>query len=135
MCVSLTQILSLRVCCVFAGQMYLYAKKLSITLITITHRPTLWQYHNYLLQFDGQGNYKFSELNATARLSLQDEKSKLEASLVCLARACALNCSTLTCLCHTGCWSQAGLPKMQERLEELRVLLGEDRKGDAPVEP
>jgi ABC-type uncharacterized transport system fused permease/ATPase subunit len=82
------------------GQMYLYAKQIGITLITVTHRPTLWKYHTHLLQFDGQGNYTFSELNATARLSLQEERDRLRAQL-------------------------AGVPKLQERLKELDGLLGE----------
>ena len=40
------------------GKIYLKAiNDYKITLLTIAHRATLWQYHNYILQFDGQGNY------------------------------------------------------------------------------
>jgi len=81
--------------------MYEHAKELGITLLTVTHRPSLWKYHNYLLKFDGQGGWEFGPLNAQALGNLKDEKTRLEASL-------------------------AGVPEMQKRLRELCTLLGED---------
>ena len=42
------------------GLMYRYAQEtLNITLFTVSHRPSLVPFHDYLLQFDGQGGYKF----------------------------------------------------------------------------
>ena len=33
------------------------AAQLGITLLTVSHRPSLWQYHKMILQYDGQGGY------------------------------------------------------------------------------
>merc|ERR1712232_765441 len=82
------------------GFMYNKAKELEITLMTVTHRPTLWKYHNYLLQFDGQGGWKFEQLQDEGRGTLKEEKTKLESQL-------------------------SGVPAMQKRLKELCELLGE----------
>ena len=38
------------------GKMYNYAKSLNITLITVSHRPSLWKYHNFLIRFLGDVN-------------------------------------------------------------------------------
>ncbi|KAI2611773.1 ABC transporter transmembrane region 2-domain-containing protein [Hypoxylon fragiforme] len=61
--------------------MYDTAKGLGIALMTVSHRRSLWKYHNWILQFDGQGNYVFTKLDAERRLKLEDEKEDLDVLL------------------------------------------------------
>ena len=42
--------------------MYTHAKDLGITLFTVSHRTSLFQYHEFLLKFDGEGGYSFTSL-------------------------------------------------------------------------
>lgn len=65
--------------------------------MTVSHRPSLWKYHKLVLQYDGQGGYVFTELDAEARLRLQEEKQELEHRLL-------------------------QVPKLKARLEELRHI-------------
>lgn len=74
--------------------MYDEAKRLGITLMTVSHRRSLWKYHTHILQFDGQGKYVFTRLDAERRLRLEDEKEDLEVKL-------------------------RGVPEMERRLREL----------------
>ncbi|ODV59321.1 ATP-binding cassette long-chain fatty acid transporter PXA2 ASCRUDRAFT_26032, partial [Ascoidea rubescens DSM 1968] len=62
--------------------MYEHATKaLKISIISVAHRTSLWKFHNYLLQFNGDGTYIFKKFNYKKRLALQDEKFLIEKNL------------------------------------------------------
>jgi len=86
------------------ARVYEHAQKLGITLITVTHRPSLWKYHNYLLQYH-DGTASFSPLDASQRETLKDEKSKLEEKL-------------------------SNLAKTEQRLKTINEMLGEKDDPD-----
>jgi ATP-binding cassette subfamily D (ALD) protein 3 len=48
------------------GKIYTHCKDVGITLFTVSHRKTLWKYHEYVLEFDGRGSYKFRPMNASS---------------------------------------------------------------------
>lgn len=52
--------------------MYETATGLGITLMTVSHRRSLWRYHSKILQFDGQGGYVFADLEWEKRLKLEE---------------------------------------------------------------
>lgn len=58
-------------------KMYETAKSLGTTLMTVSHRRSLWRYHKYILQFDGKGGFGFGPLDAEQRIELEDEKEEL----------------------------------------------------------
>eukprot|EP00871_Galdieria_phlegrea_P005475 jgi/Galph1/5929/GphlegSOOS_G4573.1 len=45
------------------GHLYTSAKNRQITLLTVSHRPSLWRFHEKILRFDGQGSYNFTDLD------------------------------------------------------------------------
>ncbi|CAI4224193.1 unnamed protein product [Auanema sp. JU1783] len=45
------------------GAMYQYCREMNITLFTVSHRKSLWIHHEYTLQMDGQGHYKFQQID------------------------------------------------------------------------
>ncbi|KAG8888118.1 hypothetical protein FRB98_008384 [Tulasnella sp. 332] len=88
--------------------MFEHATSLGITLLTVSHRPSLWQYHSMILQYDGQGGYVFTELDAEKRLALQEEKQALEQKLL-------------------------SVPKIKERLKELKAM--REERAQSPTAP
>lgn len=44
------------------GYMYEYCKSVGITLFTVSHRKSLWKYHDFYLRMDGHGNYEFNKI-------------------------------------------------------------------------
>jgi ABC-type uncharacterized transport system fused permease/ATPase subunit len=44
------------------AHVYQYMKDQGITLITVSHRETVWKYHEYLLRFLGDKQYTFGEM-------------------------------------------------------------------------
>lgn len=40
-------------------KLYTQAKKMGITLFTVSHRTSLFKYHEYILKFDGRGEWNF----------------------------------------------------------------------------
>jgi ATP-binding cassette subfamily D (ALD) protein 3 len=41
------------------GSMYKYCREVGITLLTVSHRKSLWQHHEYVLHLDGREGYSF----------------------------------------------------------------------------
>lgn len=46
------------------GSMYRYCRDVGITLLTVSHRKSLWQHHEYVLHMDGRGGYSFKPIES-----------------------------------------------------------------------
>ena len=67
--------------------MYMHATAEGISLLTVSHRSTLWKYHKYLLEFDGLGGWKFSTLeNVEDMENLHNERLVLDKDIEELLR-------------------------------------------------
>jgi ATP-binding cassette subfamily D (ALD) protein 3 len=49
------------------GAIYARCKQLGMTLFTVSHRRSLWRWHEYLLRFDGEGGYDFRAMTGGDR--------------------------------------------------------------------
>lgn len=47
------------------GFIYEYCREVGITLFTVSHRRSLWKYHEYCLKMDGHGSYTFKKIEAS----------------------------------------------------------------------
>ena len=48
------------------GKMYQHAKDIGITLLTVTHRPSLQQFHSNVIKFGGDGSYHIGRVGDPA---------------------------------------------------------------------
>lgn len=61
------------------GAMYAHAKDIGISLVTVSHRPSLFKYHQQLLRLDGQLGWSFEKLDTGKELlSISEEMHDLE---------------------------------------------------------
>ncbi|XP_031550502.1 ATP-binding cassette sub-family D member 3-like [Actinia tenebrosa] len=48
------------------GFMYTHCREVGISLFTVSHRKSLWKYHEYVLYMDGRGSYQFNPMDKTS---------------------------------------------------------------------
>jgi len=46
------------------GFMYSHCREVDITLFTVSHRKSLWKYHEYVLYMDGRGGFRFEPMES-----------------------------------------------------------------------
>lgn len=58
--------------------LYTMARDLNITLFTISHRASLFKFHEYYLKFDGEGGYTFKKLTKKQQGLTEDKEVDAE---------------------------------------------------------
>ena len=51
--------------------LYEYSRKVGITLVTISHRNTIYKYHDYLLRFFEEGKWEIKKIRLEDQSSIQ----------------------------------------------------------------
>ena len=49
------------------GHLYAHMKQIGITMITVSHRESLWKYHDWMLRFNPDNTYSFGEMPSQFR--------------------------------------------------------------------
>jgi ABC-type uncharacterized transport system fused permease/ATPase subunit len=62
------------------AKFYKKAKELGVSLFTISHRASLFQFHDYYLKFDGDGGYAWIDLNQSRENAKRTEGTQDEVS-------------------------------------------------------
>lgn len=57
--------------------LYTKAKDLGITVFTISHRSSLFKFHDWYLKFDGDGIWSFTRLSEDEKLMSEEDQKKL----------------------------------------------------------
>lgn len=100
---------------------YSHAISLGITLMTVSHRTSLYKYHRKILtvcrvarcsanqvKFDGNKGFSFADLDPEERVRLEEERQQVDAEL-------------------------ARLDQVQQRINEIQVAMAEEsRELEAP---
>ena len=97
------------------------AKDLGVTLLTITHRPTLAKFHTHLLQFDGQGGWTFNSFSSEVFSTLGEERSKLEEQLTQVRFDSVLYMVII---------NKVQVPRLEERLREIQAMMGQEKERE-----
>ena len=76
------------------GAIYTEAKKQGISLITVSHRTSLWKYHDFLLTLDGHGHWSFGPMDDVSttrdtslqKITLKQEKEDIQKRLYAIEK-------------------------------------------------